>query len=187
MTITQSQTRSQFPLSSKKIIKKTIANSLTIILILVVAGGMLVFNLSAVNSGVFSWLGSILGILLVILLVFILATYFYQRWYFATYFYELTADYVQIKKGPLTPREITVPYERIQDIYVDQDILDRIFGLYDVHLSSATVASGMEAHIDGVEKAAADSLRALLLKTVQQKIGRSPVEKKSTNSVNINN
>lgn len=55
---------------------------------------------------------------------------------------------------------------------VDQDLLDRIFGLYDVHLSSATISSGFEAHIDGVEKPAADGLRQLLLKAVNEKISK---------------
>ncbi|MBI2577599.1 MAG: PH domain-containing protein [Candidatus Wildermuthbacteria bacterium] len=96
----------------------------------------------------------------------------YQKWYYAVYFYDLNDDYIVIKKGPITPREITIPYERIQDVYVDQDLLDRIFGLYDVHLSSATVASGMEAHIDGLEKQAAEGIRALLLQTVKERISR---------------
>jgi len=43
-------------------------------------------------------------------------------------------------------------------------------GLYDVHLSSATVSSGIEAHIDGVEKPAADGLRKIILEKVSEKI-----------------
>ena len=95
--------------------------------------------------------------------------YFYQKWYFETYFYNLTDFHIVIRKSPLTPREITIPYERIQDVYVDQDLLDRVFGLYDVHLSSATSTSGLEAHIDGVEKSAADGLRTELLQKIQEK------------------
>ena len=87
-----------------------------------------------------------------LLFTIVLLTYFYQLWYYNVYFYDLTPDYIVIKKGPITPHEITIPYERIQDVYVDQDILDRIFGLYDVHLSSATVSSGEAAHIDGFRK-----------------------------------
>ena len=55
---------------------------------------------------------------------------------------------------------------------MDQNLLDRFFGLYDVHLSSATASSGMEAKIDGVEKEAADGLRAMLLKKVQERISK---------------
>lgn len=106
----------------------------------------------------------------------ILLNYLYQRWYFAVYFYDLTPDFIRIRKGPITPREITIPYERIQDVYVDQDLLDRIFGLYDVHLSTATISSGMEAHIDGVEKQAAEGLRTIILETIKQKISKNKVE-----------
>jgi putative membrane protein len=108
---------------------------------------------------------AIIGVLAVI-------TYLYQKWYYEVYFYELTSDFVQIRKGPITPREINIPFERIQDVYVDQDLLDRIFGLYDVHISSATAASAGEAHIDGVEKVSADGLRTVILETVRQKITR---------------
>ena len=102
----------------------------------------------------------------------ILINYLYQKWYFDTYYYDLHPDYIVIRKDPITPREITIPYERIQDVYVDQDLFDRMFGLFDVHLSSATISSGMEAHIDGLEKPAADGLRAALLQIVGQRISK---------------
>jgi len=51
-------------------------------------------------------------------------------------------------------------------------LYDRIFGLFDVHLSSATISSGMEAHIDGLEKPAADGIRAALLQIVGQRISK---------------
>lgn len=109
----------------------------------------------------------VIGLLFIPVLAFL-----YQRWYFAVYFYDLTPDYIVIRKNPITPKEITIPYERVQDVYMDQDLLDRFFGLYDVHLSSATVASGMEAKIDGVEKEAANGLRNLLLQKVQERISK---------------
>ena len=116
----------------------------------------------------------LIGLVCVIILVLLIyVNYAYQKWYFDFYFYDLAADYIVIRKGPITPREITIPYERIQDVYVDQDLFDRFFGLYDVHLSSATASSGMEAHIDGVEKTAADGLRAALLKTVSERISKN--------------
>ena len=101
---------------------------------------------------------------------FLFLVYKYQVWYFQVYFYDLTDDFIIIRKRVFTPREITIPYERVQDVYIDQDLLDRIMGLYDVHLSSATVSSGIEAHIDGVEKPAADGLRKIILEKVSEKI-----------------
>lgn len=175
MQIAQSKTREQFPLSYKKIMKKTIASTIAITILLLVIWGFLAIMLGSIGQDAIGWLGTATFGIFGFLFVVILLTYLYQRWYFAVYFYDLTPDFIQIKKGPITPREITIPYERIQDIYVDQDLLDRIFGLYDVHLSSATVSSGMEAHIDGVEKQGAEGLRAILLETVKQRISKNRV------------
>ncbi len=179
MQISMSKTREQFPLSTKKVLKKTITGTLGWIILLLFFYFLFfvipMLSASAANSSS----GGVLGIatlgVFVLIVVTLAVVYFYQQWYYSTYFYDLNPDYIVIRKGPITPREITIPYERIQDVYVDQDILDRIFGLYDVHLSSATISSGMEAHIDGVERPAADGLRAALLKTVSERISKNRV------------
>lgn len=172
MQINMSPTREKFPLSFKKIIKKSIAGSCGCLIVLFVIVGIII----AIAAGESANTSTIVTIsiisLIAVAIISILPNYLYQRWYFFTYYYELNADYIIIKKGPITPKEITIPYERVQDVYMDQDILDRIFGLYDVHLSSATVSSGMEAHIDGLEKQAAEGLRNLLLNTVSEKINK---------------
>lgn len=177
-----SKTREQFPLSFKKIIKKTITSTIGYIILLVILLFISAYGTESVGQNVYGMHGIIaLGFVIFIFLT-ILISYLYQRWYFAVYFYDLNMDYIQVKKGPITPREITIPYERIQDIYVDQDLLDRIFGLYDVHLSSATASSGMEAHIDGLEKNAAEGLRTMLLQTVQQRISKNKSVNVTTNN-----
>src|SRR3989304_1320866 len=176
MQIAMSKTRELFPLSTKKVLKKTVAGMAGWgLLFLLIYGGMVWMWLAVaeVIGGHLWWVSIVVtGLLVVIVAV----KYWSQSLYYAVYFYELTGDYVVIKKGPITPLEITIPYERVQDVYVDQDILDRVFGLYDVHLSSAPVASGGAAHIDGLEKAAADGLRAMLLGRVSEKIGKKPRE-----------
>lgn len=173
MQIALSKTREQFPLGAKKIIKKTIVNIVTSAILFLSIGGIIIYSMDSTGQTFsLSWINQIaVGFLFLLFATFILV-YFYQRWYFAVYFYDLTPDYIQIKKGPITPREITIPYERIQDVYVDQDLLDRFFGLYDVHISSATASSGTQAHIDGVEKQAAEGLRERLLQTVKERISK---------------
>ncbi len=171
MNISHSKTRDAFPLSTAKIFKKTLASGLPL-LVLATIGIVISVVVSFTDQQFANYaILAIVGIV-VLLAAFITLIYLYQRWYFSVYFYDLTDDFIIIRKGPITPQEITMPYERVQDVYVDQDLLDRILGIYDVHLSSATLSSGMAAHIDGVKKEAADGLRSFLLKTVQQKIGR---------------
>ncbi|OGI83894.1 hypothetical protein A2903_00960 [Candidatus Nomurabacteria bacterium RIFCSPLOWO2_01_FULL_33_17] len=173
MNITQSPTREKFPLSRRKIFKKTISSVLVWFFLLAIYDAMLIFGAVTGNDDV--WFPAVLKIVFITILVLAFIsflTYLYQRWYFAVYFYDLTDKYIIIKKGPITPHEITIPYERVQDVYVDQDLWDRILGIYDVHLSSATATSGMEAHIDGVRKPAADGLRELLLSTIHEKLNK---------------
>ncbi len=173
MKIATSKTREQFPLSPKKIFKKTLASSLGLIILAgaVIIGLIIAYFQVESSPGSGYLLLAVFGVL-ILFLIWVLLIYLYQRWYFAVYYYDLDPDYIVIKKGPITPHEITIPYERIQDVYVDQDLLDRILGLYDVHLSSATISSGMAAHIDGVERASADGLRAKLLATVGERISK---------------
>ena len=180
MQIAYSKTREQFPLSKRKILKKTVARLLVWIILAAVLFGLIVFSISPKDeSNTGFWVASqviLTGFLVLISsVVMFFLIYLYQRWYYAVYFYDFTPDYIVIKKGPISPQEITIPYERIQDVYVDQDLLDRIFGLYDVHLSSATISSGMQAHIDGVKKSAADGLRSALLQTVSERISKKMV------------
>lgn len=178
MKIVNSKTREKYPLSFKKVLKKTLTGTFVLTLLLligwiVVLGYLLQINTSTGNFILIATVG-VFGFLFLVILL----TYLYQRWYYAVYFYDLTDDFVVIRKGPITPTEITIPYERIQDVYMDQDLLDRFFGLYDVHLSSATASSGMEAHIDGVERPAADGLKQTLLETLRSKISKNRVPEK---------
>lgn len=173
MRIAQSRTRELYPLSRKKILKKTLVHTIAWIITITIISSIVIFFLMKVSNG--HYVASTFLLSLFLLIFVVLPTYLYQVWYFNVYFYDLTPDFIVIKKGPITPREITIPYERIQDVYVDQDIFDRILGIYDVHLSSATISSGMEAHIDGVERQAADGLRAELLTIVSERISKNRV------------
>jgi membrane protein YdbS with pleckstrin-like domain len=87
----------------------------------------------------------------------------YVKVYIKRYYYDGEENFITIKKGVFAPTEIHVQWQKIQDVYVDQDILDRIMGLYDVHIASATASSGMAAHIDGVDQHAAEGLKKFLL------------------------
>ncbi|MFH1722001.1 MAG: PH domain-containing protein [Candidatus Altiarchaeota archaeon] len=89
--------------------------------------------------------------------------YIYQREYFRKYFYDLTSERIIIRKGVIGSKETSVPLNKIQDIYLDQDLFDRLFRLWDLHISSATQTSAFEAHIDGVSEENARTMRSLLM------------------------
>lgn len=163
--LTYSALQRQYPLSSKKFTKK-IVDKLFLLLILDI-GVCLIGALFIDPAFLF-----IIGIVFPFVCFFAYAPY--VNAYIARYYYDAGPDFVTIKKGVFAPAEIHVQYQKIQDVYVDQDIIDRMLGLYDVHIASATVASGIEAHIDGVEKEAADGLKELLLGKLRSPSSQMP-------------
>ena len=165
----------QYPLESTKPMKKTIAGVFGLIGIVFLCG--IFFFLSFIGEqqngdfASFNFTGIITLALAVVIIIFVLK-YIYEVFYLKYYFYDATKTELIIRKGVFSRNEITLPFNRIQDIYIDQDILDRIFGLYDVHVSSATVASAFLSHIDGVNKANSEELKKFLLKKVGRKNGK---------------
>ena len=150
----------QFPLSPKKFWKKIMASLVGCLLVVLTALGAATFIQNA-------FISEICFFVVLVVVVYFLLRAWYIKVYIRRYFYSASDDFVTIKKGVFAPAEIHVQYPKIQDVYVDQDILDRIMGLYDVHIASATVSSGIEAHFDGVEEAAADGLKLFLLDKIR--------------------
>jgi len=123
---------------------------------------------NAFNSGFLTYsAGSSL-----ILVIYLIIKAIYIKTYIKRYHYDCTENFITIKKHVFTPTEIHVQYQKIQDVYVDQDLLDRMMGLYDVHIASATATSGIEAHIDGVDQQAAEGIKNFLLDKI--KVGGMP-------------
>jgi uncharacterized membrane protein YdbT with pleckstrin-like domain len=92
----------------------------------------------------------------------------YQILYLITYYYNVDDKHVIIRKGVIERAELTLPWDKITDVFVDQDAWDVVLCLYDVHISSPTIASGEFAHLDGVTKKGAYLLRKLILEKIQK-------------------
>lgn len=147
-----------YPLERAKIKKKVISAmigwsiffALLLILVLVIGLGII---------------GAL--VLLVLYLIILIIEVIYQRAYYDSYFYDAKEDFLVIKKGAITPTQTMLPYEKLQDVYMDQDLLDRTFNLYDVHVSTATTVSGYEAHIDGLNHENAEAIREIILAKIK--------------------
>jgi membrane protein YdbS with pleckstrin-like domain len=161
--------REKYPLENRKPLKKTIASIWSFIFIIIFIG---IFSFSFLSSAnrIFPnfnlWI--IVYIFIGVFVLFIILKYVYEVFYMKYYFYDLVGKNLIIKKGVFSRNEITLPINRLQDVYVDQDILDRIFGLYDVHVSSATIISGNLSHIDGVNKENAQAIKNLILSGIHK-------------------
>jgi len=86
----------------------------------------------------------------------------YQYYYYKLYDYEFTDEGGMIQKGVISRATGHVRYQRIQNIYIDQDVLDRLFGLYDVHYETAGEHSAFYSHVDGLRKEHANLLSDFL-------------------------
>ncbi len=146
------------PMERKKIIKKTLESFPLFILFFIIGGTLVGF--SFLLPELKSWWLSAIGIALAILPI--VAMYIYQTYYYKLYFYNFEDASAQIRKGVISRNTGHVRYERIQNIYVDQDILDRIFGLFDVHYETAGETSGLYSHVDGLNKENSNKLVAFL-------------------------
>lgn len=142
------------PLDKKKIIKKTLEKFSVLLLSLIFGGIMVALGLLLPDLKL--WWLPIIGIALPVLSI--VGVYAYQTYYYKLYYYDFKDDSAEIKKGVISQSTGHVRYERIQNIFIDQDILDRIFGLYDVHYETAGETSGIYSHVDGLNKENSDKL-----------------------------
>ncbi|MEI7478082.1 MAG: hypothetical protein WCJ81_06425 [bacterium] len=70
--------------------------------------------------------GSIIVLPIAVLLLYFVAYAVYIKTYIKRYYYAGEDYFITIKKGVFTTAEIHVQWGKIQDVYVDQDIVDRI-------------------------------------------------------------
>jgi uncharacterized protein len=160
----------QYPLDRNKIKKK---------LIDALIGNTIFYGLLLVASALGAvfyrgWLWSVFILFIIIYVAVIAIQVWYQNEYFKRYFYNVEPDFLVIKKGVIMPHQTMLPYEKFQDVYMDQDLLDRMFGIYDVHVSTATLMSGYAAHIDGVNQQNAEAIRNMLLEKIRKKGVQDP-------------
>lgn len=152
------------PLEKKKIIKKTL-ESLPLG-IYIFAFSIFVIKLASaedINLNV----NQLLIFAICFFIAYVVMSYFYNLLYYKAYFYDFLDDKAKISKGVLSKSTGFVKYEKIQNIYIDQDFLDRIFGLFDVHYETAGENSNIYSHVDGLNEKNADKLTDFLNEKVK--------------------
>lgn len=80
----------------------------------------------------------------------------YRRWW-----YRVTEDRLELGHGVLVRAESSVPHFRVQHIDLRQGPLQRLAGVVDLQISTASAAS--DASLPGVEPDRAERIRALVL------------------------
>ncbi len=100
-----------------------------------------------------AWSPVVAGIIVVIALA---------RWFTTTY--RIGPDTVQLRRGLLQRRTLTVPRSRIRSVDVQADVMNRLLGLVRLVIGTGRHADREERfHLDGVDARQVPELRALLL------------------------
>ena len=163
--------RQTIPLQKRKILKANIRGILSVLAVWTLLTAVVIWMISA---GILKGpenaydLASIWARWIALLGVAIVWKLAYPILYFFTYTYDIEGDNLTISKGVFAKHEITLPFSRITDVYIDRDVLDVVFGLCDLHISTPTAESGRAAHIDGLNTKGAAKLRALILFKINQ-------------------
>ncbi len=176
----------KYPLQKRKILKKSFFSSIKALfsscLIVVVVLFLLWISADRESDKVIALTTEyklLILSLLSLLAIWILSSPLYEYLYYCYYYYDMDDRNVIIQKGIVAKREITLPFSKITDVYVDQDTADVLLGLYDIHISTPTAESGKFAHIDGLNKKGAVEIKKLILERVHD---YSNLGKNNTNS-----
>jgi Predicted membrane protein len=119
-------------------------------------GGVVLFGvLTSASAGpdLFALAGATGLVVLALALVFGWELARYRR-----YDYELTLETLDIRSGVFSRREREIPYERVQNVDVAQNVLQRALDIAAVRIETAG-GSGSEAHLRYVDRAEADRLQ----------------------------
>lgn len=152
-----------FPLEKRKILKKAILAVWPFLAFFVLISFVRLLFPSSLSLFNF---GNLLDTFLALFLVFIAAAFLFfivkEYLYFNNYFYDVKDGILTVKKGIFIISQVSVPLDKIQDIYIDQDVLDKIFGLYDVHFATAGFGSA-NIHIDGLNRVNSEQIKNMLI------------------------
>ncbi|MEM3364566.1 MAG: PH domain-containing protein [Candidatus Micrarchaeia archaeon] len=158
----------QIPLSKRKLIKKAIEGLSRLMLIIIAISfiasmwGNLNFqdHSRIISSAVIVW------VFLTILTT--AALLLYNHVYIRNYYYDIRAEGIVIRKGVLMKKELSLAYEKVQEVYIDQDLLDKLLGIYDVHLKTAAEHSEDFAHIDGLSGSSAQKIKGMIIENIRK-------------------
>jgi membrane protein YdbS with pleckstrin-like domain len=136
-------------------------------------GGLLIFTIVQDNLGNLGFIsysaGLVSFILFVILFLILLGSYFWAYLSYINYKYELTEEGITKEYGVIYKKNVTIPYERIQNININRGIVARLLGLSDLHIFTAGTASfgginlSAEGRLPGLAQKDAEDLRKVLL------------------------
>ncbi len=100
--------------------------------------------------------------LFALLMLGVLVVGAWQAAYVQNYEYRLDGDTIDIYSGVFSRREREIPFERIQNVDIAQNVIQRALGIAEVRLETAGGGSGSEASLRYVSRQEATRLQELI-------------------------
>lgn len=136
-------------------------------------GGLLVFAAIASTGGSTGGGGFDIRQTATFLLLGLSAVALWETAYVRRYEYAISADTFDIKSGVLSRREREIPFERIQNVDIAQNVIQRAFNIAEIRLETAGGGSS-EARLRYVSKPEATRLQELISDRKRQETERDP-------------
>ena len=156
--------------------------------------GSIVFFFETVRKNIYNFiyvfLPALQGYFLISLAIFILlligiGIFSFINYYYFTYKFDFNKSAFIIQKGFYTKTKLSIPFEKIQQINFNQNLIHKIFSLYEVQMDTAG-SDNTEVDIKAVSKEIADDLKVISVKIKKKKLIKTTVEEDNNNSLNIN-
>ncbi len=97
---------------------------------------------------------------------------FYHYIYYKTFFYDITKEFISIRYGVVGRHEVIINFKKINDVYLTQGWIDRIFGLWNISMATAVDEGTAGAHVEGLNEKNAKAVRDLILSKIKKKGSR---------------
>lgn len=94
------------------------------------------------------------------------------------YFYHLEEDQLVIQKGVFNQSRVKLPFERIQNINIEQNVLHRLLNVVSLRIDSAG-STGSEVAIEALDREKAESIRQYVLAQKREAEGEAFTEGES--------
>jgi len=156
--------------------------------------GSIVFFFESVRKNIYNFiyifLPALQGYFLLSLAIFALVLigigiFSFINYYYFTYKFDFNKSAFIIQKGFFTKTKLSIPFEKIQQINFNQNLIHKIFSLYEVQMDTAG-SDNTEVDIKAVSKEIADDLKVISAKIKEKKLVKTTVEESINNSLNIN-
>tara|TARA_B100001057_G_scaffold174776_1_gene175378 strand:+ start:863 stop:2362 length:1500 start_codon:yes stop_codon:yes gene_type:complete len=156
--------------------------------------GSIVFFFESVRKNIYNFiyvfLPALQGYFLLSLAIFVLVLlgigiFSFINYYYFAYKFDFNKSAFIIQKGFFTKTKLSIPFEKIQQINFNQNLIHKIFNLYEVQMDTAG-SDNTEVDIKAVSKKIADDLKVISAKIKRKNILKTTVEENTSNSLNIN-